>query len=182
VRGRTKHTFRAVAGADDSQRFRARVSYAHHKPETSRPVATTVWHWTDMMDFTAYDYSHGISSNANNHFRMNGIDYRGGWFTSGSYYTWEMRFTPGRHCKAFRGIAGLTDDSADGASGAVQLVADETTQVFTSTTLTPGMDQPFQVDLATPYRLFIEAQRTSPAGQAAYPAIANPELLCTGLK
>jgi hypothetical protein len=181
VRGQKKRTFHAVAGTDDSQRYRARVIYDDARPAMSRPVASTVWHWTDMMAFTAYAVTNGISSNHYNHFRMNGIEYHGGWYTYISYATWELRFTPGRHCKAFRGVAGLTDESKDGSSGAIQLVADETTTAFSSTTLTPGMDQPFQVDLATPYRLFIEAQKTSPADQAAYPAIGNPELLCTGL-
>lgn len=181
VRGKRKHTFHAVAGTEDSQRYRARVTYRDGKPAMTRPVASTVWHWTDMMAFRAYSYTLGVNSSAYNHFRMNGIDYTGGWATYGTYATWELRFTPGRHCKAFRGVAGLTDDSTDGSSGAIQLIADETTTAFSSATLTPGMDQPFQVDLATPYRLFIEAQKTSSAGQAAYPAIGNPELLCTGL-
>jgi hypothetical protein len=181
VRGKKKHVFHVVAGAEDDQRYRARALYDDGKATMSKPVATTVWHWTNMMEFRAYSYTLGVNSSAYNHFRMNGTDYTGGWATYGNYATWELRFTPGRHCKAFRGVAGLTDDSKDGSSGAIQLVADDTTTAFSSTTLTPGMDQPFQVDLATPYRLFIEAQKTSPADQAAYPAIGNPELLCTGL-
>lgn len=182
VGGKTRHSFRAVAGKDDAQKYRARVLYAGSKPAVSKPVTTTVWHWTSMMEFTAYDYSHGISSNAYNQFAMNGTEYHGGWFTTGTYLSWDLRFTPGRHCKAFRGVAGLTDASADGASGALQLVADETSTVYASPTLTPGMTTPISVTLAVPYRLFIQAQRTSPAERAAYPAIGNPELLCTGLE
>jgi hypothetical protein len=62
------------------------------------------------------------------------------------------------------------------------LVAEETTPLLTSTPLTPGMDQPFQIDLSMPYRLSVQMQKTSPTGQAVYPAVGNPELLCTGLQ
>ena len=98
-----------------------------------------------------------------------------------SYPSYESRYTVGRHCKAIRGVAGVSDKSADRSSAVVSVVADETTTVFTSGTLSPGMAEQFEVDLAKPYRLSIQAQRTSPADQAAYPAIGSPELLCTGL-
>ena len=53
--------------------------------------------------------------------------------------------------------------------------------MLTSTSLVPGMSQPFQVDLPSPYRLSVQMQKTSPADQAVYPAVGDPELLCTGL-
>src|SRR5262249_50893899 len=143
VRGHKKHTFRAVAGTEDSQRYRARAIYEGGAASMSRPAVSTVWHWTDMMSFRAYAWTNGVSSNEFNQFQMNGSEYHGGWYTSGSYTTWETRFTPGRHCSAFRGVAGLTDNSQDGSSGAIQLVADESTAAFSSKALTPGMEQPF---------------------------------------
>jgi hypothetical protein len=180
VHGHTR-SFAEVAGTDDVERYRARVEYARGRPARSRSASAVVWHWGSMMQFTAYAVSNGISSNGSNQFRMNGTEYHGGWFASyGDYVSWDLRFTPGRHCRAFRGVVGHTDASADGASAQLQLVADDVV-AYASPPLTPGMSQPFVVDIATPYRLYIQAQRTSPTGQRAYPAIGDPELLCTGL-
>jgi hypothetical protein len=179
VKHRKKHDFAAIAGEGDTERFRARVLYPDSRPLMSKPITATVWHWTDFFDFTAYYVTPGVDSSKYLSFTMNGRVYRG-MYTRSSGPSWELRFTPGRHCKAFRGELGVTDKSADGSSAAIQLLADDVT-VLASGPLTPGMTQPFNLDLATPYRLAIQAQNTSPADQSAYPAIGIPELLCTGL-
>ena len=93
----------------------------------------------------------GISS-----FTLNGLSFHG-WFTTGSFKSWESRFTVGRHCQAMRGVAGVRDESADGSSAVVRLLADDV-PIYTSPTLTPGTAQPFQVALALPYRLAVQAQ------------------------
>lgn len=179
VRGKARQAFRAVAGEADSDRYRARVEYATGKPVMSTPDSVTVWHWVSMMEFDAYSSSNGVVSSPYAQFVMNGTAYPGGWYTSGSWPSWDLRFTPGRHCRAFRGVVGVTDRSADGSAGAFQLVADDA-PVYASPVLSPGTTHPFEVELATPYRLYLQAQRLST--QAAYPAVGYPELLCTGLQ
>jgi hypothetical protein len=178
VKGKKHHTFGAVAGGDDMERYRARVMYAEAKPAMSKPASATVWHWVALTNFADYYQTVGIFEHGSG--TINGTQ-RNGLFTYGSTSTWEIRYTVGRHCRAFRGVLGVGDNSADGSSAVISLVADETSPVLTSTTLTPGMDQPVHVDLAMPYRLSVQMQKTSPADQAAYPAIGSPELLCTGL-
>jgi hypothetical protein len=75
----------------------------------------------------------------------------------------------------------VTDTSAPGSSALLQIVDDSGATVFASGPLTPGMTQPVDVTLATPYRLEVHAQDTSPDKVQAYPALGDPELLCTGL-
>jgi hypothetical protein len=178
VRGR-KRTFSMLAGTDDQERFRARVLYADGKPAMSKPASSAVWHWVDLTEFDRYYSSGGIYPFAGD-VSINGTVYRSLW-TYTDRDSSEVRLTTGRNCRSVRGVFGVSDKSADGSSAVIRLVSDESTTVVTSTTLTPGMSQPFQVDLPLPYRLAIQMQKTSPAGQAAYPAIGDPELLCTGL-
>lgn len=182
TRARKKRTysFTATAGPEDTVRYRVKVLY-ERGTVSSTPASTAVWHWTPMTDFEPYLQTPGVSFGNNVHITINGVGYRGGWETYGKYGVWESRVTPGRHCSALRGVVGISDDSADGSSAVVTVTAEETTPVYTSPTLTPGMSVPFQVALATPFRLGVSATRTSLPTLAAYPALATPELLCTGL-
>lgn len=180
VRGKARQAFRAVAGEDDSDRYRARVEYAAGKPVMSKPTSVTVWHWTDLFEFDMYYETSGIWSTPST-FAINGSAYRG-LGTFGGYGSYEARFTTGRHCRAVRGTLGVSDSSGDGATAVISLVADDMTPVLTSATLTPGMAQPFEVELALPYRLAVRLQSTSPAGVKTYPVVGAPELLCTGVQ
>ena len=133
-----------------------------------------------MWDFDQYYATSGVWTFGVG-FAISGTQYNG-WSTYGrSYPSWEGRFTLGRHCRAFRGVMGVTDTSADGSSVTIALVADDTNTVYQSPSLTPGMSHPFQVDLPSPYRLSIQAKNTSPEGVRVSPAIGTPEVLCTGL-
>ncbi len=174
-----KYQFTAVGGEADSLAYRARVVYHDGKRIFSDPSASTVWHWKPLGAFDPYSHSSGVNDNGISSFNLNGLSVHG-WFTTGSMKTWESRFTLGRHCQAMRGVAGVRDESADGSSAVVRLLADEV-PVYTSPTLTPGAAQPFQVALALPFRLAVQAQNTSSTPLSVYPAVANAELLCTGL-
>ncbi len=174
-----KYEFRAVGGEADTLTYRARVVYDSGRPATSAPSISTVWHWKPLGAFDPYSHSSGVNDNGISSFNLNGLSFHG-WFTTGSMKSWESRFTLGRHCQAMRGVAGVRDESADGSSAVVRLLADDV-PIYTSPTLTPGTAQPFQVALALPFRLAVQAQNISPPSVTVYPAIANPELLCTGL-
>jgi hypothetical protein len=182
-RARKKKTYKLhdVAGADDQVRYRVKVLYDGGPAAVSPPTQTTVWHWTPIGAFDAYYNSPGINFGTRVHIWLNGVDYPDGWETYGKYGTWESRFTPGRHCTALRGVAGISDDSADGSSAVVSVVSEDTTVVYASPALTPGMAVPFQIAIDAPYRLSMKAARTSQPNAPAYPAIAAAELLCTGL-
>jgi hypothetical protein len=178
VRGKKKFVVGAVAGEADTDAYRARLLFTDRKAVASRLGRTTVWHWYALTGFAEYDDSYGTLSGSG--FAMNGLQ-RKGWSTYSSYPSYQTGWTLGRHCRALRGEVGVTDSSKPGTSAALQVVADETTTVFSSGPLTPGMTQPVQVDLATPYRLQLRAQDTSPDKLQAYPAFGSPEVLCTGV-
>jgi len=175
-----QYQFSAVGGVTDSLTYRARVVYRDGPTAKSAPAASTVWHWTPLGAFDPYSHSSGVNDYGLSPFTMNGASFFG-WFTTASTKSWESRFTVGRHCQAIRGVAGVRDQSADGSSAVVRLLADDVL-IYTSPTLTPGTAQPFQVPLALPYRLAVQAQNLSASPPlSVYPAVGSPELLCTGL-
>ena len=180
VAGHRKRTFKLIATEASSGTYRARVTYRDGSTVVSRPSRTTVWQWRPLWDFDQYYATSGVWT-YNSSFAINGTQYRGWSAYVGSYPSWEGRFTLGRHCRALRGVMGVTDTSADGSSVTIALVADDTNAVYQSPSLTPGMSHTFQVDLPLPYRLSIQAKNTSPEGVRVYPAIGTPEVLCTGL-
>jgi hypothetical protein len=173
------YKFKAVGGEEDTVSFRARVVYRDGKPAKSKPSASTVWHWTSLGSFDSYSSTNGVNDSEVSAFNLGGVAYYG-WFTTGPFKSWESRYTLGGHCQAIRGVAGVRDESAEGSSALVRLLADDV-PVYTSPTLTPGTPQAFQVALATPYRLAVQAQNTSATPKSVYPAVVRPELLCTGL-
>ena len=177
VQGRSTVKVRTVADTLDANRFRAQVRYADGRTVTSKPVTVTIWHWYPLWRFPDYYSTGGITSSEYLSFGMNG-DTWVGWYTWGSQTMWEERYTPGRNCKAFRGTAGVRDESSDGSSGTITLVADETEIVWESPELTPGMVAPFEIQLAMPYRFAIQAHDTSVEPAYAAPAIGAPEFLC----
>ena len=180
VHAEATHVLKVMADGVDSERFRAVATYRDRKPVVSKAFAVTVWTWTDLSLISSYYETFGISSGAYSQFGMNGDQYIG-WYTYDRSGMWEQRYTPGRHCKAFRGVFGVSDSSADGSSAQFTVLTDETNVVYQSPTLVPGAVTDVQFDLALPYRLSIQARNTSPDGVLSYPAIGNPQLLCTGL-
>ncbi|GAA1139606.1 hypothetical protein [Nocardioides aquiterrae] len=177
VQGRSAVKVPAVADTLDSNRFRAQVRYVDGRTVTSRPVTVTIWHWYPLGGFRSYYETPGVADYSGASFAMNG-DTWVGWYTYGTATMWEARYTPGRNCKAFRGTAGVRDESSDGSSGTITLVADETDVVWESPELTPGMVAPFEVELAAPYRFAIQAHDTSVEPAYAAPAIGASEFLC----
>jgi len=174
-----KYEFRVVAGEADALTVRARVLYREGKPVKSDEAASAVWHWVPLTSFAPYYHTSGANDSGLTSFTLNGLSLHG-WYTSGSSRTWESRFTLGRHCQAIRGIAGVRDESSDGSSAQVRLLADDV-PAYASPTLVPGTAQPFQIALALPYRLSVQADNLSAPPLRAYPAIGDPQLLCTGL-
>jgi hypothetical protein len=181
VSGKARHTLRVVAKGLNVQRYRAVAVYRNApKRAVSNRFSVNVWRWIDLRFFRPYYSTSGVSVHEYSQFPMNGDQWLG-WYAYGNNGMWESRHTPGRNCKAFRGVFGLHDGSQDGSSATFTLVADETQTVFESSRLSPGMVQSVRLDLAKPYRLAIQARNTSPDGVQASPAIGSPQLLCTGL-
>jgi hypothetical protein len=182
VRGRSRIKTVVVATETNTERYRAVVSYKRAKAFTTKPVAVTIWRWIPLSDYDPY-YESGDTTFGT--FGINGRVYKGWgpWLYSHVGY-WEARFTPGRHCAAFRGLVGLDDDSDDGSSGMVALTADDQ-QVYESQQLSPGTELPVTIPLAKPYRLGVILTDTTPGGTEghddieSYPSIGDPELLCT---
>jgi hypothetical protein len=167
-----------VAIGPNRERFRARVTYAVGKPAVSKPVRVIVWRWIPLSDYAPYYSTSGAQFGEAT---LNGRRYKA-WGASAfsSARSWEARFTPGRHCKAFRGVLAVADISEDGSSGTIAFTADDV-PVYSSPVLTPGMDVSVNVRLSAPYRFGIQAANTSAEGVKSWPVIGDPALLCTGV-
>ncbi len=179
VRGRARIKFKSTAQQPNLEKFRVRVQYRdHRRAVVSKPVRVEVWSWVQLREFPAYQYTSGLRLGEAS---ISGRTYEA-WTpeTWSSARSWESRHTPGRNCKAFRGTAGLIDASADGSTGTIQLFADEA-PVWTSPALTPGVAVPFEIPLSMPYRFALLATNSSAPNVKSFPAIGDPELLCTGL-
>lgn len=178
VLGRSLVKFKRVATALNQERFRVSVTYRTGKPVTSRPVAVKIWRWISLWEYAPYYSTSGASFGETT---LNGQRYRAwGAAAYSDARSWEARFTPGRHCDAFRGVLGVADISTDGSSGEIDFTADDLT-VYESPTLTPGMDVRVQVPLASPYRFGIRAANDSPEGAKSWPVIGDPAFRCTGV-
>lgn len=176
---------RLTAMQGSTERTRAVASYTSGTNVRSNSARTLVWSWTPLTLFGAYYKTPGVGVDFMS-YAINGTEYPAGWDAYGTYPSWETRHTLGHHCRAFRGTLGLTDDSADGASATIAFSADGTEPLFTSSTLTPGMDQPVRFTFDRIYRLWIHFTNTSPDATttddiATLPAIGDGELLCTGV-
>lgn len=179
VRGRARIKFKSIAQQPNVEKFRVRVQYQDRRRQvTSKPVSIKVWSWVQLREFPAYQYTSGVYLTEAS---ISGHSHES-WAPAvwSSARSWESRHTPGRNCRAFRGVAGLIDASSDGSSGAIQLFADEA-PVWTSPALTPGLAVRFEVPLDLPYRFALLATNTSAPSVKSFPAIGDPELLCTGL-
>jgi hypothetical protein len=178
VRGRRAVKFGVVALGPNADRYRVSVTYKTGKPAASRPTNVQVWRWIPRSKYAPYYATSGAGFGD---LALNGHPYRGwGAATYSSARAWEAKFTPGRHCKTFRGVIGVADISADGSSGAINFTADDEI-VYESPSLTPGMDVPVTIRLSTPYRFGIQAFNTSPEAVRSWPVIGDPALLCTGV-
>ena len=180
VNGTARHTFKVVATAKNVEKYRSQVSYRTGGPATSKVAAVTVWRWIPVLNYRAYYETNGVLASALSSFNINGNQYLG-WRTYGSYPSWESRYTPGRHCKAFSGVLGVTDDSADGSTATISFGTDADGTIYTSPSLGPGMQTKVTIPLNLPYRFIITARNTSASEAAVNPAIGDPELLCTGV-
>lgn len=187
VNARSKVKFGVVAVSENTERYRVVVTYKKAKPFTSKPIGVTVWRWILLSDYDPYyeaqPYAAGFGTTT-----INGQAYAGwGAFSYSHVGAWESRFTPGRHCNAFRGVLGVGDISADGSSGTIAFTADDT-DIYTSPTLTPGMSLAVTVTLtAKPYRFGIRLTDTTPGGTTgddeveSWPVIGEPAFHCTGV-
>lgn len=179
VAGRRSITLPRVATGRNTERYRVVVTYKKGRKVTSKPAAAKVWHWVPLRDISSYYSTATVGFGEAD---VNGRRYKAwgaySFMRSGSG---EMRFTPGRNCKEFRGTLGLTDNSHDGSTGTIGLTNADGESVFTSPTLVPGMTAPMTLKLDRPYRFGLVAANTSPEGVSAWPVVADPRLLCHGL-
>jgi hypothetical protein len=137
-----------------------------------------VWRWIPLSDYPPY---YQTSSVGFGQVTINGTAYDGwGPRTYSHVGPWESKYTPGRNCKSFRGVIGLSDISDDGSSGVVKVTVEDAV-VYQSPTLTPGMDVPLTLPIALPYRFGLQAFDTSTGVIESWPAIGDPALLCTGV-
>lgn len=184
VGGRKAVKFHTVATYLNNERYRVSLTYKHAKPVTSKPVNLTVWRWIPLSEYTPYYTTGGTMFGTT---ILNGNPYTG-WGASSASHTgaWESRFTPGRHCKTFRGVIGVADISGDGSSGTINFTADDEI-IYQSPSLTPGMDEHVNIPLSKPYRFGIQLFDTTPGGTTgkdtieSWPVIGDPALLCTGV-
>jgi hypothetical protein len=184
-----KHATRSMSVlADDSSalKVRAVVTYTGAKKKSvSKPVVIKYWHWTPLGRFQHYASSGFAVDSGYISFAMNGRSWKG-WYAGSS--SAETRYTLGRNCTRFKGYVGLTDDSADGASGRITLSVvtpqNSLQTIYTSPTLRPGSTVALDVRVAAPYRFAIAGQNTSaPIDDRgtlpnARPAIGDAEFLC----
>lgn len=185
VNARSKVKFGVVAVSENNERYRVVVTYKKTKPFTSKPVGITVWRWIPLSEYDPYYETGGAIFGTTT---INGQAYTGWGAASYSHVgAWESRFTPGRHCTAFRGVLGVGDISADGSSGTIAFTADDT-DIYTSSSLTPGMSLPVTIPLAAkPYRFGIQLADTTPGGTTgnddieSWPVIGEPAFHCTGV-
>lgn len=178
VNATANHTFRALADAGESQRYRAVATYVDGKPIWSKAMSVRVWHWTDLSRYTAYYKVGTVYDESYWAFAMNGDTWEG-WRTRSSMA--ESRYTLGRNCKSFRGTMGVDDFTDDGGTAQITLLTDESNVVYTSPTLVPGEVVNVQLDLELPYRFSIQGRNTSPDDgivRDVYPAIGAAQFLC----
>lgn len=180
VRGRPKVRLPVTVTGVNTQVFRAVAIYKDRKTVASMPFTVIVWRWIDLHNFDSYYSTPGVYDSQYLAFPMNGHQYVG-WQTYGDYGSWETRYTLGRHCRRMQGTFGVHDESPDGSSAVITLLADDQ-PLFESTTLTPGSVQVVSRTMPLAYRIAIFAQSTSEEPDSpAYPAIGAPQFLCTGL-
>jgi hypothetical protein len=176
VRGERRHKLSLVAGPTNPLKMRALVTYRDGQKARSKAFRVTTWRWFGLHRFPAYYATSGAVANEFSSFLIAGSAYKGWQGLATGVTSWESRHTPGRNCSTLRGVVGLRDDSLDGSSAQVTVLADETTVAYQSPTLVPGAAHPFTIDLGRPYRLTIRAQLGSTV--RATPALGAPELLC----
>ena len=128
VRGRSKIKTTVVATGPNTERYRTVVNYQQARKIVTRAVSVTVWRWIPLSEYDPYYETGGTTTLGT--FGMNGHVYSGfGPYLFSHVGSWEARFTPGRHCTAFKGVIGLDDDSDDGSSGTISITSDDT-QVY----------------------------------------------------
>ena len=187
VKGRSKVRFRTVAVDANTERYRVSITYRHTaRPLKSRAIKIGVWRWIPLNEYRPY-YEAQAYAAVFGSTTIAGHAYSGWGAANYSHTgTWESRFTPGRHCKAFKAVLGVADISGDGSSGLITLTADDT-QIYSSPTLTPGMSVPVTIDLAEPYRFGIQLFDTTPGGTTgrdgveSWPVLGEPAFLCSGV-
>lgn len=175
-------SYRTIAGATDHETFRVLLQPKSGRSVTSKPVSVDVWHWYPLTTFDSYYATAGVADYIGNQFAMNGRTYTGSWYTYGTARSWESRYTLGRNCTTMSGTFGLTDNSSDGSSATVQVLAEGVEPIYTSPTLTPGVVDTTLTPLATPYRISILGTNLSPDKVLAYPAAGDLQFLCHGLE
>lgn len=180
VKAKKVNTFGVTVKAINTAKYRALVAYKGVKKPVKSNVATVmVWRWVALGAFEAYADTGGT---AFTNVDIAGQSYFPAWIGANGLGggVWEEKFTLGRHCKAFKGVAGVSDDSDDGSSATVVITADDV-PVYQSPVLTPGTAVPFEVPLAMPYRFAVKGTDTSAQYVDAFPAVGHPSLLCTGV-
>lgn len=172
--------FPVTVTVENTAKYRALVSYKKTaKPVKSNTASVTVWRWISLENYAA-NYSSG-GAGFTEDLSLGGRTYLG-WspYASATTRMWETGWPAGRHCKAFKGIAGLASGSDIGSTGTVSVVADGV-PVWQSPVLTPGTALPFETPIPTPDQFMLRAVDASTGAVEAFPAVGDPELLCTGV-
>ena len=185
VNGRRNIRFSRTVAGPNSERYRVAVTYKRiKKPVNSTPVLVTVWRWIPLSAYQPYYETGGAYFGTTT---INGRAYTGwGPATFSHVGSWGSRFTPGRHCNAFKAVLGVADISSDGSSGRIAFTADDK-PIYISPVLTPGMSAYVKVPLANPYRFGIQVTDTTPGGTTSrdavesWPVLGEPAFLCTGV-
>ncbi|HEX5920035.1 MAG TPA: hypothetical protein VFY76_19400 [Nocardioides sp.] len=174
-------SFPQTVTARNQATYRVAVTYRERtRPMVSKPLHLTVWRWIELREFTPYFQT---GSSTYGQANMNGAAYAvWGGYAGTAIRAWEARVTPGRNCTRFRAVLGLADTSDDGSTGTISFAVDETTTIYSSPTLTPGMTLPVELDLARPYRFGMSAANTSADKVKAYPMVGNGAFYCTGIE
>jgi hypothetical protein len=138
----------------------------------SKPVAVQVYRWEKLVYRTS-----GPSTNLAPAGVLIGAEYFGQSLATGTSGTpASIEYTLGRKCTQLRASYALTDSSATGSSGAINVSADGA--LLASHALAVGTVVADEVlDISDAFRLKIDASTT--ATPAAIAAVATPEVLCT---
>jgi hypothetical protein len=180
-RAKTRVKFRATVTARNEAVYRVAITYRNRlKPVESKPVKLAVWRWIQLREFTPYFQT---SLAGYGEADMNGDRYAvWGGYAGTSVRAWEARVTPGRNCTRFRAVLGLADTSDDESSGVIAFTTDESSTIYRSPALTPGMTLPVEVEISRPYRFGIAAANTSAEKVRSYPMVGDGSFYCTGIK
>ena len=173
VRNNGRYVLKDKPSTPGSREYRVLKPGSHGiKKGFSKPVAVEVYRWEKLAYRTP-----GPSANLAGAGVLIGTEYFGqSLATQVSGTASTIEYTLGRKCTQLRATYALTDSSASGASGAVNVTADGAPLAAHSLSVGTIVADQF-LDISDAFRLKFDVSTT--ATPAAVVAIATPEVLCT---